>query len=79
MTIISSKAGLDEHIEVAIRQANATNTPYEVWEHVGLYGHRGRHDIQARHEFRVLPSSATTSDLPDDWALVAIVSPKEAM
>lgn len=73
--IISLTPGIDDAIKRAQRQANHTNEPYGVWEHVGLYGHQSG-DISARHTFKT--QAFSRPDPENMWALVACVDPEPA-
>ncbi len=70
--IISLTPGMNDAIQRAQRQANASKEPFGVWEHVGLYGYPGG-DIPARHTFKT--QAFSQSDPGNIWALVACVDP----
>jgi hypothetical protein len=67
-----------EAFALAQRRANKTRENYDVLEHVGDYGRPGG-DIEATHNYRVVPAESVERDVLADrsvWALVAIAEPE---
>lgn len=61
-----------EALKLAQELADLRRRTYEVYEHVGHYGRPGG-DIEATHEYRVVPGDRDTGRLT--WALVAVIEP----
>lgn len=60
--------------DVAQKLADNSQTPYGVWEHVGVYG-RPNGDLLAQHTFMV--RDLRRPDPHPCWALVECADPKE--